>query len=147
MNINKLNELLLKVKAVTTIEDIAYHKFENGGLCPIHKLETAHLQAAHWKKSHNQLAVKIEDDWVLQTVVNEKRTVYLNNIDRVNNAPAALIHFGVKTILIIPIVIDDIVVGMLDIVSIGKVVDLTDAQIKACEILALELNKIMQQSN
>jgi GAF domain-containing protein len=134
----KLEELFQKVKEVTKLDDIGYHRIEEGRLKPIYKTQTDILGIEKWKTVHGQNPVYIKDTYILQEVTNKKHPVYINDTNNDSRSADAFFLFGVDSILIIPVVRQNEVKAIICIVAIGKLHDFTQDEIKQCASLSEE---------
>lgn len=142
INIDSLKKLYKEITAITGIEDVCFHTFdENEQLCPVYKSETQHFPSEHWKTTHSKLRMRVPENWVLRSVVYDKKTFYMRDRAKLPDAPDCFEAFGIDSILTIPLIKNDIVIGLFAITSIGKVVDLNEEQITACENLVSEFSK------
>ncbi len=134
-NLN-LEELFQKIKEVTELEDIGYHRIEDGRLKPVYKTQTDVLGMERWKTVHSQNPVYIKDTLILQEVIKKKHPVYIYDTNNDSRSAGAFFLFGVDSILIIPVVRQDDVKAIICVVSIGKLHDFSPEEIDACSRLA-----------
>lgn len=134
----QLEELFQKVKEVTKLDDIGYHRIEEGRLKPIYKTQTDILGIEKWKTVHGQNPVYIKDTYILQEVTNKKHPVYINDTNNDSRSADAFFLFGVDSILIIPVVRQNEVKAIICIVAIGKLHDFKQDEIKQCASLSEE---------
>ncbi len=139
-NLN-LEELFRKINEVTELEDIGYHRIEDGRLKPIYKTQTDVLGMERWKTVHSQNPVYIKDTFILQEVIKKKQPVYIYDTNNDSRSAGAFFLFGVDSILIIPVVRENDVKAIICIVSIGKLHNFTADETDACTRLAEEYLK------
>lgn len=139
-NLN-LEELFRKINEVTELEDIGYHRIEDGRLKPIYKTQTDALGMERWKTVHSQNPVYIKDTFILQEVIKKKQPVYIYDTNNDSRSAGAFFLFGVDSILIIPVVRENDVKAIICIVSIGKLHNFTEDETDACTRLAEEYIK------
>lgn len=132
---NKVDELFEKIKEITGIEDIGYHQVMEGKLNPIYKSKTGELSLEEWKAIHAQNPVYIKGDSILQEVVMEKRTVVISDVRAEKRSSSAFFLFGIDSIIVIPVVRKNEVIGIVPIVSIGKIHSFSENDIQKCKEL------------
>lgn len=136
-----LEDLFLKMKEVTMLDDIGYHRIEDGRLKPIYKTQTDVLGIEKWKTVHGQNPVYIKDTYILQEVTNKKHPVHIYDTNNDSRSADAFFLFGVDSILIVPVVRQDEVKAIICIVSIGKLHNFTPDEVETCRQLADEYLK------
>jgi acetolactate synthase-1/2/3 large subunit len=124
-----------RIREATGIEDIGYHKIENGKLKPIHKTNTDILGIEKWKKVHAEHPVYINETKILMQVINTKKPVFINDTNNNPLSADAFFLLGVDSIIIVPILNEDNVRGIICIVSIGKVREFSLQEVSKCESL------------
>jgi len=132
---NKMDELFEKIKELTGIEDIGYHEINDGKLDPIYKSKTGEVSLEEWKKIHAKNPVFIKDDIILQEIMTEKRTVVVSDVKADNRAGSAFLLFGIDSIVVIPVIRNNEVIGIVPIVSMGKVHRFSKNEVQKCEEL------------
>jgi len=118
---------------VTGIEDVGYHIIVDGKLTPKYKTDSKQLDDASWKEVHSQHSVKVEENPVLLEVINEKKTVVINDtsVDRRSYETFAL--FGINSIMVIPVLEQDVVKGIIVVASIEALHQFTPEEQQASE--------------
>lgn len=137
-----IDSLFLRIKDVTGLDDIGYHKFENGKLKPIYKTNTDTLGVEKWKKTHSENPVYTNETKVLVEIINTKKSVFINNTKTDNLSADAFFLFGVDSIAIIPVVCEEKVEGIVCIVSIGKIHEFSNQEVSKCESLVKECREL-----
>jgi acetolactate synthase-1/2/3 large subunit len=132
MDYDVLDEIFKKIQEITGLKDVAYHEIREGRLNPIHKTSTDVLGVEKWKQGHYSNPVYVKDTMVLQYIIDKKDYVYISNTKTDNRSSDAFFFFGVDSILIVPIIDEEKVKGIICIVSIGKLYDITDKQVDRC---------------
>ncbi len=133
-----LEELFQKIKEVTKLDDIGYHRIEEGRLKPVYKTQTDALGIEKWKTVHGQNPVYIKDTYILQEVINKKHPVHIYDTNNDSRSADAFFLFGVDSILIVPVVRQEEVKAIICIVSIGFLHDFTTEEIEKCRQLSEE---------
>lgn len=134
----KLEELFEKIQEVTKLQDVGYHRIEEGRLKPIYKTQTDVLGIEKWKTVHGQNPVYVEETFILRDVTEKKEPVYIDDTNHDDRSASAFFLFGVDSILIIPVVREDEVKAIICIVSIGGLHSFTKGEIEQCSTLAKE---------
>jgi acetolactate synthase-1/2/3 large subunit len=132
-----MNVLFSKIKEVTGLEDIGYHKFEGGKLKPVYKTNTDILGIEKWKETHAENPVCINETKVLIEIINTKKPVFINNVKSDNRSADAFFLFGIDSIVIVPVVSEE-VEGIVCIASIGKPHEFSVQEVSKCESLVEE---------
>lgn len=140
---NKMDELFEKIKEITEIEDIGYHAIKGGKLDPIYKSKAGGVSLEEWKKIHSKNPVFIKDDIILQEIMTEKRTVVVSDVKADNRSGSAFLLFGIDSIMVIPVIRNNEVIGIVPIVSIGKVHKFTKNELKRCEELVADYKEFL----
>lgn len=137
----KLQELFNKISKITDVKDIAYHRFVNGELMPVSKIETDNLKVNDWKNAHSKLRVKISDEPIIMNLIKNKNSIAIDDVSKNRDSSQEFFHFRIKSIAVIP-VLDDTnqAFGMIVIASIGKLTSFNDDIIKKCEDVVSEYN-------
>lgn len=132
---NKMDQLFAEIKEITEIEDIGYHEIKDGKLHPIYKSKTGGVSLEEWKMIHDKNPVFIKDDIILQEIITEKRTVVVSEVKVDNRSGSAFLLFGIDSIMVIPVIRNNEVIGIVPIVSMGKVHKFSKNESQRCEEL------------
>jgi|GEM_PF-492608 len=127
-----LDELFSKVTDVTKVIDVAYHEIAGGKLNPIHKTETSLLGIETWISEHTKNPVYIDRTPILQEIVTEKKPVSIDDTNNDSRSANEFFFFGIHSILIIPVLKDNIVVGIVVVPSINSPHIFTEEEISNC---------------
>lgn len=141
MELSVLEELFQKIKEVTTVQDIGYHRIENGCLKPFYKTQTDILGIERWRTVHGQNPVYVEDTFILREITNKKQPVEIFDTKNDTRSADAFFLFGIDSIMIIPVVRDEEVKAIICIASIGKQHQFTQEEMDICSGLACEYLK------
>jgi acetolactate synthase-1/2/3 large subunit len=133
-----MDVLFSKIKEVTGLGDIGYHKFDGDELKPVYKTNTDILGIEKWKETHAENPVYISETKVLIEVINTKKPVFINNTKGNNLSADAFFLFGVDSIVIFPIASGEKVEGIICVVSIGKTHEFNVQEVSKCESLVKE---------
>ncbi|SHM32173.1 GAF domain-containing protein [Anaerosporobacter mobilis DSM 15930] len=133
-----LANLFQKISDITKVMDIGYHHIVDGHLSPVYKTQTDVLGIEKWITVHGQNPVYVKDTYILKEITEKKQPVEIYDIDNDSRSADAFFLFGLKSIMIIPVVRDDEVNAIICIASIGKLHQFTDEEIKVCCDLADE---------
>ncbi|MGB8455073.1 MAG: GAF domain-containing protein [Anaerocolumna sp.] len=136
-----LEDLFQEMKEVTKLDDIGYHRIEDGRLKPVYKTQTDVLGIEKWKTVHGQNPVYIKDTYILQEVKNKKQPVYIYDTNNDSRSADAFFLFGVDSILIVPVIRQDEVKAIICIVSIGSLHNFTTDEIEKCTLLSAQYLK------
>lgn len=134
----KLDELFMKIFHITKVEDIGFHKIENGKLKPIYKTNMGELSIETWQKMHGNNPVYIENNPILQDVVSKKKTVAISNTREDNRTTDDVNSFNIHSLMMIPVIDFGMVKGVIPIVSIDKQHHFSNDEISKCEALVQE---------
>lgn len=135
MLIEKIDELFEKIKKATSIEDIGYHQIKDGKLNPVYKSRTGEVALEKWKTVHAQSPVFIKENLILQQVINSKKTEVVCDVKADERSGSEFFLFGIDSIIVIPVIRSSEIIGIVPIVSIGKIHNFTQNEIKECEEL------------
>ncbi|MFZ5352703.1 MAG: thiamine pyrophosphate-binding protein [Bacillota bacterium] len=133
MQIQVLDKLFENLRSITSIDDIAYHEVRNSRLNPVHKTNTDVLGVELWKKTHAQNPVYIDKTPILKCIMKDKRPIAISNTVNDSRSADEFFHFGIDSILNLPVVVNDKVEGLVVVASIGKLHQFTDTEISICE--------------
>lgn len=134
----KMDQLFSKLTEVTQIQDVGYHEIKDGKLNPIYKTRTEDLDIAKWKETHAQNIVYIKDNPILIEVIESKRPVTISNTKQDPKSSGVFFLFGIDSIMVIPVIKQEVVNGIVVIASIGKLHDFTEDEVSRCEALVKE---------
>lgn len=123
---------------LTGIEDVGYHMILSDRLKPIIKSNNGEITEADWIKHHTDNPVFIANNPILIELLRTKKKVCIK--DNSLSSSVDMDSFTVRSVYMFPIVIDNEVIGVIPIVSIGVVTSLKDEIILKCE-LAIEQHK------
>lgn len=139
--VDKLYEDLFKV---CHVRDIAYHRFKDGHLNPIHIMETELMGAKRWKGTHKTMkkGLTIKGDPVLERIIKGE-TVCIGDVPNDPGSSPAFKAFGIKSILICPLFDKEheTAIGIICIPSLDKYHEFTSYEIEECGRLVKEFNK------
>ena len=130
-----LDELFTKIADATKVIDVAYHEIVDGKLNPIHKTDTSLLGIETWKKEHKKNPVYIEQTAVLKEIVTEKKTIVIMDTHSDSRSANEFFFFGIESIMIIPVIKDNTVVGIVVVPSIRSPHFFTQKEIETCNEL------------
>lgn len=128
-----LNELFRKIEEVTQIKDVAYHEFKDGKLSPVHKTHTEKLGIEKWKTAHAQNPVYIKDTGILLEIVDKRLPIIVADVENNRLSAPAFFSFGIDSIMILPVIKEDSVVGIICVPSIGKLHNFTTDAVALCK--------------
>lgn len=117
---------------LTGIEDVGYHKILSDRLKPIIKSNTGEITEADWIQHHTDNPALIANNPLLVELLRTKKKVYIK--DTSLSSSADLDSFTICSVYVFPIVINNEVIGVIPIVSIGTVNSLKDETILECEL-------------
>ncbi len=142
-----LDELFSKITNETKVIDVAYHEIVDGGLDPIHKTETSLLGIETWKSEHKKNPVYIEHTPILKEIVTEKKPVSIMDTHNDSRSANEFFFFGIQSILIIPVIKDNIVAGIVVVPSINSPHIFTQNEISNCiELVNSYMPKYLNRS-
>ncbi|WOO38959.1 GAF domain-containing protein [Anaerocolumna sp. AGMB13020] len=136
MEVTILEELFQKISEVTTVEDIGYHRIEEGRLKPFYKTQTDILGIEKWKTVHGQNPVYVKDTFILREITTKKQPIEIYDTKNDTRSADAFFLFGIDSIMIIPVVREDEVKAIICIASIGKYHQFTKEEMETCSKLA-----------
>lgn len=122
-----------EIKEITGVEDIGFHKIKDGKLNPVYKSKTGELELEKWIGLHSQNPVLISNNLILQEIMNMKKTIIINDIKSDYRSTKDVTLFGLDSLMMIPLIKKDEVVGVIPIVSIGRIHNFTQEQKQKCE--------------
>lgn len=140
---NKMDELFEKIKEITTIEDIGYHEIKDGKLEPIYKSKSGELSLEEWKEIHAKNPVFIKNNPILQEAIIAKKTIVISDVKVDKRSTKDVFLFGIDSIMIIPIISNNEVIGIVPIVSMGKVHRFFENEVRKCEELVEEYKEFL----
>lgn len=135
MSIKEFDVLFEEIKNVTGLVDVGYHEIRNGRLNPVYKTGTDTLGLKKWKSTHAQHPVLIKDTEILRQIVDNHKSVAVNNVKTDTRSADAFFLFGLDSILVVPVVLGDFITGIYCIGSIGKPHSFSEEEVKKCEEL------------
>jgi len=135
MHTKILDELFSKIVDVTKVIDVAYHEIAEGKLNPIHKTDTSLLGIETWKKEHKKNPVYIDRTPILQEIVTVKKTIAIADTHSDSRSANEFFFFGIQSIMIIPVIKADTVVGIVVVPSIKSPHFFTPKEIEDCNEL------------
>ncbi|WP_033164428.1 GAF domain-containing protein [Clostridium sp. KNHs205] len=136
MEVTILEELFQKISEVTTVEDVGYHRVEEGRLKPFYKTQTDILGIEKWKTVHGQNPVYVKDTFILREITTKKQPIEIYDTKNDTRSADAFFLFGIDSIMIIPVVREDEVKAIICIASIGKYHQFTKEEMETCSKLA-----------
>ncbi len=136
MEVTILEELFQKISEVTTVEDVGYHRIEEGRLKPFYKTQTDILGIEKWKTVHGQNPVYVKDTFILREITTKKQPIEIYDTKNDTRSADAFFLFGIDSIMIIPVVREDEVKAIICIASIGKYHQFTKEEMETCSKLA-----------
>lgn len=136
-----LENLFQKISQVTNVEDIGYHRIQDGRLQPVHKTQTDILGIEKWKTVHGEKPVYVKDTYILREITEKKQAIEIYNTKTDQRSADAFFLFGIDSIMIIPVVRQQEVKAIICITSIGKLHQFTEEEMKKCSELADEYLK------
>lgn len=126
----ELKSLFENLYNLTFIEDIAYHEFKDGRLCPIYKRGSNELSQERWKEIHGQNPVNIDGDPVLEKS-RVGKVVHINYVKDNPESSGAFGLFGIDSILVVPkLNKEEIAEGIFVLASIGKIHEFSEEEIR-----------------
>lgn len=125
-------ELCYILTKLTGIEDVGYHRILSDRLNPIIKSNNGEITEEDWLKHHTDNPALIANNPLLVELLRTKKRVYIKDTSILSSAD--LDSFTICSVYVFPIVIDDEVIGVIPIVSIGIVNNLKDETILECEL-------------
>jgi hypothetical protein len=139
-DIKEMDKLFKQLHEITQIDNIAIHEFVEGQLHPVHMFSNGKLSAEQWKNTHNNVHVKIEEDFYLRKI-QKGEIVYIEDADKLKDCPDEFKKFNIKTNFVIPLFKNNHTVGMVLTPSIGRVVKLNKGTREKCIELVEEFSK------
>ena len=136
MELHMLEDLFTEIRKVTKLDDVGYHRIEDGRLKPIYKTQTDVLGIERWKKVHGENPVIVNDTIILRELFDKKQPVWIYDTKNDDRSAGAFFLFGVDSILILPVIREEEMKGIICIVSIGKLHEFTQDEISECCKLA-----------
>jgi len=133
MNKDKIYELFNKLTALTSLEDIGYHKMVDNKLSPVMKSRIGKVTEDDWMQRHFDNPVSIEGDVLISKVVATKRSVYVKDFKEYSNK--GMKSFSIHSVYMFPVVLKNEIKGIIAVVSIDKTVMLSEEIISKCEEL------------
>jgi acetolactate synthase-1/2/3 large subunit len=131
-----LQNLFEEITKITTVKDVGYHRIAEGRLNPFYKTQTDILGIEKWKTVHGQNPVYVKDTYILREITDKKQPIEIYDIDNDTRSADAFFLFGIKSIMIIPVVRQEEVKAIICIASIGELHKFTDEEMKKCCELA-----------
>lgn len=135
INQKELDNLFKEIHKVTNVDDIGFHRIQDGRINPIYKTNIGEIDIEQWQNAHGQNPVYIEDDRILQEGVNSKKTVVILNTREDKRTTDVILSFNIESLMMIPVINLDEVIGFILIVSIGKLHNFTEDHVVKCEAL------------
>lgn len=132
MENEKLSIYFKQLVEASGVADIGYHKLRDGRVCPVSKTNTSGLSIEAWKDAHAKKPLRVDETLVLQEIVSSKKPVIVNDVKNDPRSANAFFFFGIDSIMIIPVVLEDRVEGIFCLASIGKLHPFTQKQIDDC---------------
>jgi acetolactate synthase-1/2/3 large subunit len=148
MDTRILDDLFSMIVNETKVVDVAYHEIANGKLNPIHKTDTSLLGIDTWKKEHYKNPVYIEHTPILQEIVSQKKTVTIMDTHSDSRSANEFFFFGIQSIMIIPVIKNNSVVGIVVVPSIKSPHLFTPEEVEACnELVNNYMPKFLESLN
>ncbi len=139
----KLNELFSNLQQIVEIEEMGYHKLEDDRLKPVHKVATDNLSIEEWKQAHREDPVYVDQVKLLTEIVESKEPVAIANVNQDQRSPEEFKQFGIKSVLIFPVVYKNITKGLVVIPSINSFYDFTETEVNKCQRLVEKYSKFL----
>lgn len=133
-----LEELFKRIQEVTNVQDVALHLFKDGKLNPVQKTQTDQLGIERWKEVHGKNPVYIKNVGILTEIMEEPKTIVIDDTKNDNRSANEFFFFGIESILVIPVIKESIAKGIIVVASIGKLHNFTQEEISRCEELVRE---------
>ncbi len=119
-------EAMEEIAKVTGIEDVGYHAVIDGKLVPRYKTASDQLADEQWKVTHGKNEVYIKGNPVLMEVIEQGKTVVINDTDKDRRSAEVFAQFNIKSIMVIPVKKDQEVEDIVVVASIGKLHDFSE---------------------
>lgn len=143
-----LDELFSKIADATKVIDVAYHEIVNGRLNPIHKTDTSLLGIENWKSEHKKNPVYINETPILQEIITEKKTISIADTHSDSRSANEFFFFGIESIMIIPVIKENTVVGIVVVPSIKSPHVFTQNEVETCtELVNQYMPKYLESLN
>ncbi len=136
MELKVLEELFQKIVEITDVQDIGYHRIEEGRLKPVYKTQTDTLGIEKWKTVHGQNPVYVKDTYILREITEKRQPVEIFDTHNDSRSADAFFLFGLDSIMIIPVVREDEVKAIICVAAIGKQHQFTREEMDICSSLA-----------
>lgn len=138
MNRKELDNLFEKINKVANVDDIGFHRIQDGRIKPIYKTNIGEIGIEQWQNAHGRNPVYIKDDRILQEGFSSKKTVVIQNTREDKRTTDVILSFNIESLMMIPVINMEEVVGFILIVSIGKLHNFSEDEILKCEALVKE---------
>jgi len=140
----RLEHLFKQLQELTGVQDIAYHQIKEGRLCPVLKTNTDMLGVERWKSVHAQNPVYIERDRLLRDLVQLPRPLTVQEVKNDPRSSEEFFLFGIDSILIVPVLENEVVQGIVVVASIGQLHSFSDSEILQAERLVGNDRRVFQ---
>lgn len=131
-----LDDLFQGIYEITGVKDVGYHRLVDGRLKPVHKTQTDILGIEKWKIVHGQNPVYVNETFILREIVEKQQPVEIYDVNNDSRSAGAFFLFGIDSIMIIPVVREEVVKAIICIASIGALHQFTSEEMNACCKLA-----------
>ena len=132
-NYKELDLLFEGLNKLTGVRDIAYHRFGEGRINPVLKTNTDILGVEKWKNAHANNPVYIQHDQLLSDICREPRTLVVQDVKNDPRSADEFFLFGIDSIMIIPVLVQDDLKGIVVVASIGELHFFDDEEIEKSE--------------
>ncbi|GAB6086833.1 GAF domain-containing protein [Alkaliphilus crotonatoxidans] len=119
-------EAIEEISKVTGIDDVGYHTVIDGKLVPRYKRASGQLEDEKWKEIHGKNSVYVKDNPVLLEVIEQQKTVVINDTDKDQRSAEVFGQFNIKSIMVIPVKGSKSIENIIVVASIGKLHDFTE---------------------
>ncbi|HEY8805889.1 MAG TPA: hypothetical protein VIM42_12450 [Clostridium sp.] len=133
-------ELTAELSILTGLEDIGYHKLLEDRLQPVMKSNKGKITQEDWIRHHMDNPVLLANNSILIELLSTNKKVCIKDASITSSAD--MDPFTVRSVYMFPLIVDENVIGVLPIVSIGVATILENATLIECEKIILKYKNI-----
>lgn len=139
-----LENLFNEIEKIIELDEIAYLKFEEGELVPVYKRNTELFTNEEWINFHKNYRTYVKDNKILKKIMDTKEICFIEDTNKLDKKPIEFEKIDVQSVYLIPVIKNDIVSGVIDIVYTGNTKRLTRLQLEKCAKVVEEHKEFLE---
>lgn len=119
MDILKIKELLNEINNILKVDSVGMHEIYDDRLHPLYTTKNPFCSVEEWKAKHEKFKVKVSQEASLKRTMN-KEIVCIEDTSKDPESSKEFFKFGIKSLVVFPIIKNDTVIGLITCISISK---------------------------